>query len=295
MGKVLSVNERARRGAVKSGLPFKTIRRRLQRGWTYRRAISTPKGNWIAKSYFRMAVKAGVNPSAFYARLKRGWSVKKALIPQLRPPNKKTIAYKAKKAGLKAQTVISRIRNRGCSLHEALTMKPGYFRQLVLSPRAVKDRHRLREKAHVASALLGRSVTTEEAKAIMRDLRVTGILPKYKDMNTVTYQSNKAGLKPMMVFHRLKRGWSIERALSTPPRDTTKSLAARAREAGLSVGAVSRRVNGLGWSIERALSTPVHHAPEYIQLAREAGLKPDTVEYRDGWSEERALSTPALR
>lgn len=82
------------------------------------------------------------------------------------------------------------------------------------------------------------------------------------------------------------------------------SLAAKAREAGLSRHVVWKRIDH-GWSEERALSTPVgvslgvmkrHHPDSLAVKARAAGLPPDMVRrrVRGGMSEEQALSTPPV-
>lgn len=52
-----------------------------------------------------------------------------------------------------------------------------------------------------------------------------------------------------------KRGWSVEKALSTPSQ-RANSLMSKCRERGINYGTVRDRINKFGWSEERALNTP---------------------------------------
>lgn len=66
---------------------------------------------------------------------------------------------------------------------------------------------------------------------------------------------------------RLKNGWSVEKALSTPSRtrgitDHTgvwyRSIKAMAKAWGLSYNTVLRRLHRYHWSVRKALTTPVN-------------------------------------
>jgi hypothetical protein len=53
-----------------------------------------------------------------------------------------------------------------------------------------------------------------------------------------------------------KRGWDIERALTTPSDRERVSLMQKCREAGMNYGTVKTRIVRFGWSEEEALRVP---------------------------------------
>lgn len=65
-----------------------------------------------------------------------------------------------------------------------------------------------------------------------------------------------AGLPYKQVHYRLKKGWSLERALSEPLACNDNSLHRRCVEMGLNYHTVYNRVYSLGWGEEKALSVP---------------------------------------
>lgn len=78
--------------------------------------------------------------------------------------------------------------------------------------------------------------------------------------------SRELGISQVTLGKRLRSGWSVERALSTPvdpqvsPNVTrngqTKTLHEWADENGLKQETVITRINRYGWSVEKALTTP---------------------------------------
>lgn len=74
----------------------------------------------------------------------------------------------------------------------------------------------------------------------------------------ITEAAETVGLPYSTLQTRLKRGWSTDKALSEPIRDSTKTVRGQARKLGLPPDTIATRVRR-GWSIEKALSTPVQH------------------------------------
>ncbi|MDE2095653.1 MAG: hypothetical protein KGL39_00220 [Patescibacteria group bacterium] len=118
---------------------------------------------------------------------------------------------------------------------------------------------------------------------------------------------------------RIKRGWTVKDALTTPlyGKDTkatlitfngkTQSLTHWAREFHIKVSLLSDRLRVLGWDIEKALTTSAggfrKHARYFTkngitksvaQWAREIGIAEVTVRtrIRNGWSIQEALFAP---
>lgn len=74
------------------------------------------------------------------------------------------------------------------------------------------------------------------------------------------------------------------------------SLAEAAEKAGLPYKEVHFRIKKRGWTVEKALSTPIKVKSELHRRCEEMGLNYHTIynRVRMGWSEERALNTPVL-
>lgn len=82
---------------------------------------------------------------------------------------------------------------------------------------------------------------------------------------TMSEWGRRTGLTVQTISDRLRRGWSAERALGTPPHHRilthegrSLSLSEWARRTGLSVKTLAIRLDR-GWSVERALSQPSAH------------------------------------
>ena len=80
--------------------------------------------------------------------------------------------------------------------------------------------------------------------------------------------SDSLGLSPTVIKSRLQRGWSVEKALTTPPdhgneslksclsyNGTTRTLHAWAESLGLTHRALRKRLKN-GWSVGETLTTP---------------------------------------
>jgi hypothetical protein len=75
--------------------------------------------------------------------------------------------------------------------------------------------------------------------------------------------AKEVGIPEGTLRGRLKRGWSVERALTEPSsklitvNGKSLTLAGWARELGVGVSTINARIHRRGWSAERALTTPV--------------------------------------
>jgi len=88
---------------------------------------------------------------------------------------------------------------------------------------------------------------------------------------TASAAARLAGIRPAVFIARLRRGWSVERAMETPllpagVREDNRMLAALgmtltlsqwSRRTGISVAAIHRRIRVYGWDHEAAVTTPV--------------------------------------
>lgn len=256
--KKISLAARARA----AGIDARVVHLRVNRyGWSIKKALTTPVNDHRAKSFSAQAREAGVAPNVAFARIRAGWSKAEAIsfpvgnggpVRDAAP----TISAQARAAGLPITTVYRRLR-RGWSLTRALS-DPRIDPNKVYSRTPAQRRHRLyiRKCVEVASTLLGLRVSRSVAMRLLRDLRTAGVISMEVDPKCISVQARKAGLSPQRVHNRLCQGWSLKRALQTPIRDRTSTLAFRARQAGLNPRMVWRRVHLRGWSEERALATP---------------------------------------
>jgi lambda repressor-like predicted transcriptional regulator len=77
------------------------------------------------------------------------------------------------------------------------------------------------------------------------------------DRKTLRQMAIESGLSPHTIRTRLELGWSLEAALSTPPRP--QGLSAAARAAGLNPNTVHTRIQS-GMTLHDALTTPVRRS-----------------------------------
>ena len=151
---------------------------------------------------------------------------------------------------------------------------------------------------------------------------------KCKDHKGNEYQSQAAralayGLNDPAIQRRLKAGWTLEKALTTPlispelhirkknqkckdhKGNEYLSDAARARAYGLNDPAVKRRLKA-GWDLEKALTTPLRGRVYDHKGNRFANLEDMVLLYgiskvlyhtrkRSGWTLEKILTTPICR
>lgn len=81
---------------------------------------------------------------------------------------------------------------------------------------------------------------------------------------TIAEWSKETGLNFFTINNRIKRGWSIERALTTPAFEgrriehdgRTQNVSAWSRETGIAIATLLKRLDA-GWTTERALTTPL--------------------------------------
>jgi len=123
------------------------------------------------------------------------------------------------------------------------------------------------------------------------------------------------GISPQTLRHRIEHlGWSVERALTEPVRETdqtysfagkSRTLPQWARKVGISLGTLRSRLDR-GLTIEQALTTPLAErggqtyafngeALTLRKWAEKTGIHIDTLRERirqNGWPIEKALTTP---
>jgi hypothetical protein len=135
----------------------------------------------------------------------------------------------------------------------------------------------------------------ETPKQQANNRRSSHILDAFGRTQTLQQWADEFDIRYTTILYRLRKGWDVERALTTPTNTSPHSkragsLANKARAAGMNPQIVTARIHR-GWDEAMALSAPVKRGPTVADLARGAGLNPKTVYQRlaDGWSMERAL------
>jgi len=115
--------------------------------------------------------------------------------------------------------------------------------------------------------------------------------------------AKKYGVELERVNARIKSGWDIDKAISTPVKrynkdGRMKQWIAAAKEYGVSEKTFRSRLAD-GWSPEFAITTPLLRQPLNITeqeqlLLDKHGIKRDTFanRLRNGWDRKQALSTP---
>jgi hypothetical protein len=247
-----------------------------------------------------------VRNQVVHQRMRKGMSfVEAATTPPMRYPGTGAKAL-CKKFGITPVvdpvTIDKRMR-KGMSFAEAAmtpATKPLVSSDLKARNRSIRNRA-LRAELHrpfkARSKAMG--LTGVSAAEWIRALRTMGAISP----TSLASQARKHGLSSGAVHWRIKSGWSLERALTTPtqPQSRDPLFAKQARAHGLNPGTVRARIKS-GWSLKQALTTPLHppkkRDPNTIsEKARAHGLKPAVVRERIrkyGWSLERALAVPML-
>lgn len=129
--------------------------------------------------------------------------------------------------------------------------------------------------------------------------------------------SKQTGLDESVIAGRLKRGWTVEQALTTPSygkhnreymkrliefQGRTQGVIDWARETGIPLETLRSRLK-LGWTVERTLTTPYEkkqllefngRSQSVAAWSRETGIPRTTIRYRleNGWKVEQALTIP---
>lgn len=135
----------------------------------------------------------------------------------------------------------------------------------------------------------------ETPKQQANNRRSSRILEAFGRTQTLQQWADEFDIHHTTILYRLRKGWNVERAITTPTNTSPRSkragsLANKSRAAGIDQRVVAARIHR-GWDETTALSTPVKRGPTVADQARSAGLNPKTVYQRlaDGWSMDRAL------
>ncbi|HVX56450.1 MAG TPA: hypothetical protein VHA37_01850 [Candidatus Saccharimonadales bacterium] len=88
------------------------------------------------------------------------------------------------------------------------------------------------------------------------------------DPNSIWHRSKACGINPWTVYNRIKAGWEVEAALTTPVKKRSINVAAEARKNGLDPGVVYKRIHQSKWPISMALTRPKQ--PRRKSVARHA-------------------------
>ena len=109
-------------------------------------------------------------------------------------------------------------------------------------------------------------LTPKEQVQYRRGKKEPGVV--YLEHNGITLYARqwekKLKMRKGTLYDRIvRRGWSVERALTTPTQPKlqfngkAQTQSEWAQELGIHIGTLSNRLNKLGWSVERALTTPI--------------------------------------
>jgi hypothetical protein len=116
--------------ASETGISIHALRKRVQKGWSEQRALSSSEdlratsfGNY--SSVVEAAAQTGIPISILYDRRRLGWSAEKALSTPIKQCTKpiggyKTLVEAAKQSGIPYRTLVSRLA-KGWSEEQALT------------------------------------------------------------------------------------------------------------------------------------------------------------------------------
>lgn len=145
----------------------------------------------------------------------------------------------------------------------------------------------------------------------MNNTRANRLLVFRGETKTVAEWAHALGVRPWVLFNRLYRGWSIDRALSTPVADAsahqltvgaeTLTLREWAVRAGITKNTLVCRLER-GWLPEKAVAcarfrggkrlTRDGHERTVTEWARHTGIPASTIYRRlsDGWPVHRVLA-----
>lgn len=192
------------------GLPPACVFSRIKRGWSLERALATPikkKTTRLDPSiHGRIAASArerGIDRNTVYMRMRQqGLPLEEALTRPVKDQSKSIPAIiRARGLNIKVGTVLHRVKHQGMSLEEALTrpVKGGI---------AKASRARGINASTVWHRMIHQGMSFEDALT----------LPVRNRSNTIAGMVRARGLsiKPDAVCLRIRRGWSLEDALTTP-------------------------------------------------------------------------------
>ena len=85
----------------------------------------------------------------------------------------------------------------------------------------------------------------------------TNVMIEYKgEKKCIRDWYRELNLPYCAIRKRIARGWSAEKAFTTPLFDHQNTMSRLAAEHGISLGILYNRVNKLGWDLDEALNTP---------------------------------------
>ena len=318
--------------------------RRVKCGWTLRETLTIPLGSRrpnktripsnalqvkdhlgnIYASISEMCRHYKITKSAYSSRIERGWTLEEALTIPIgeRRPNTKPLSGTAIQVkdhlgktydsmtemcnayGIALSTYINRI-NRGFTVEEALTfqkhkinpnIKPKWARSIPIMDHHGVQYDSITEmfssygiKRSTYECRIKRGWTLEEALTTPKGenrpgtKRTSKNAKQAKDHLGITYKSitemlSCYGLSLNIYNSRIKRGWTLEEALTTPKGEdrpninriyrraieskdhlgkTYKSITDMCKAHGISISRYVSRINK-GWTIEEALTIPKH-------------------------------------
>ncbi len=296
------------------GISTDTFKQRIREGWSLKDALTTEvrsalvavedhKGNKY-ESKTAMCKAYGIDIRIFHARIDSGWTLEKALTTAAQSAAKratdhlgneyisKTDMYKA--WGVSDSEVRKRL-NRGWTLERALTTG-GYDKPLeemfLVNKQAQKKKKPTKEENFVTDHLGN----------------------KYSSQNEMC---RAYGINPSTFRARIKKGFSIEKALTSEAEvqgqavvdhlgNEYPSTKAMVKAWGVNETTFACRIK-TGKSIEEALTAKTQHEKKgvatkdhlgkeyssFSTMCKEYGLKKDTVRKRikHGWTLEKALTT----
>jgi hypothetical protein len=141
---------------------------------------------------------------------------------------------------------------------------------------------------------LTEAVDMQEFKAALRLMGALGPAPAESLSSLIRKHDNK--IATSTVRARMKKGWSLERALAEPIkyRRNPNSFSSMEQARGLPENTISRRMRECGMTLEEAVATPLMRQSPLSVVARAHGMAPRTVRNRlkTGMPLDKALSTP---
>lgn len=198
---------------------------------------------------------------------------------------KLSIAAHARRFGLSPQTVRDRL-HKGWSLRDALLTCPKKGRKIVALGQTKTVKEWAREvgitPGQMGYRLQRKDMTPEEAVTLARGERLyytsrERVYAWQGEEMCISELARAAGLHRAALDSRLRKGWTLERAMTEPSQGRTRlrrwrgkdmTLAELSAESGLSKKTLGSRLSH-GWSLKRAMTTPLQ--TQYQRPKRKRG------------------------
>jgi hypothetical protein len=188
----------------------------IRAGHRASRRYFDPLINWVIVE----ASKIGISEFAARRRLQLGWSVEKTISTAITSQYERSCLgaksrypgiieipnAAARAAGFNPNTLRHRMRLHSCSLAEAIAMGPPRYYQI--KSLATKARAAAIHVSTLQKRMKNNSCSVDEAIAMG---------PARDRTKSIATKARAAGRNPNTVRDRIRRGWSLRRALSTPP------------------------------------------------------------------------------